>query len=97
MRSVAEEVKELVEAGVRVAIVVGGGNYFRGANAWQGLDRATADYVGMLATVMNALQLQGALEGLGVDTRVQVRGCACHRNCTPFRSAEVGLFLADCD
>ena len=74
MRSVAEEVKELVDAGVKVAIVVGGGNYFRGANAWQGLDRATADYVGMLATVMNALQLQGALEGLGVDTRVQVRG-----------------------
>ena len=72
MRNVAEEVKQLVEAGVRVAIVVGGGNYFRGANAWQGLDRATADYVGMLATVMNALQLQGALEGLGVDTRVQV-------------------------
>jgi len=68
---VAEEVKELVDAGVKVAIVVGGGNYFRGANAWQGLDRATADYVGMLATVMNALQLQGALEGLGVDTRVQ--------------------------
>ncbi len=51
MRMVAEEVKELVQAGVRVAIVVGGGNYFRGANAWQGLDRATADYVGMLATV----------------------------------------------
>jgi uridylate kinase len=72
MRAVAEEVKDLVMAGVRVAIVVGGGNYFRGANAWQGLDRATADYVGMLATVMNALQLQGALEGLGVDARVQV-------------------------
>ena len=71
MRSVAEEVKHLVAAGVRVCIVVGGGNYFRGANAWKGLDRASADYVGMLATVMNALQLQGALEGLGVDTRVQ--------------------------
>ena len=71
MRSVAEEVKQLVTAGVRVCIVVGGGNYFRGANAWKGLDRASADYVGMLATVMNALQLQGALEGLGVDTRVQ--------------------------
>ena len=71
LRSVAEEVKDLVDMGVKVAIVVGGGNYFRGANAWQGLDRATADYVGMLATVMNALQLQGALEGLGVDTRVQ--------------------------
>ena len=73
MRAVAEEVQRLVHHGVRVAIVVGGGNYFRGANAWQGLERATADYVGMLATVMNALQLQGALEGLGVDTRVQVR------------------------
>eukprot|EP00195_Chlamydomonas_chlamydogama_P013053 CAMPEP_0202901652 /NCGR_PEP_ID=MMETSP1392-20130828/14376_1 /ASSEMBLY_ACC=CAM_ASM_000868 /TAXON_ID=225041 /ORGANISM="Chlamydomonas chlamydogama, Strain SAG 11-48b" /LENGTH=354 /DNA_ID=CAMNT_0049588245 /DNA_START=183 /DNA_END=1247 /DNA_ORIENTATION=- len=71
MRSVAEEVSGLVKAGVKVAIVVGGGNYFRGANAWQGLERATADYVGMLATVMNALQLQGALESLGIDTRVQ--------------------------
>lgn len=50
---------------------VGGGNYFRGASAWKGLDRASADYVGMLATVMNALVLQSALEGLGVETRVQ--------------------------
>lgn len=52
-------------------MVVGGGNYVRGANAWEGLDRATADYVGMLATVMNAISLQSALESLGVETRVQ--------------------------
>jgi len=71
LRSVAGEVRALVDVGVRVSIVVGGGNYFRGANAWDGLERASADYVGMLATVMNALQMQGALESIGVDTRVQ--------------------------
>ena len=57
--------------GVQVAIVVGGGNYFRGATAWQGLERSSADYVGMLATCMNALLLQSALEQVGVQTRVQ--------------------------
>ena len=57
--------------GVQVAIVVGGGNYFRGATAWQGLERSSADYVGMLATCMNALMLQSALEQVGVQTRVQ--------------------------
>jgi len=50
---------------------VGGGNYFRGANAWPGLERASADYMGMLATVMNAIPLQASLESLGVETRVQ--------------------------
>ena len=54
----AREVKTAVQQGVEVAIVVGGGNYFRGATAHEGLDRATADYVGMLATCMNALMLQ---------------------------------------
>ena len=74
VHSVAREVKAAVEHGIRVAVVVGGGNYFRGASGASalGLERATADYVGMLATVMNALQLQGALEKLGVETRVQV-------------------------
>ncbi|KAL6765240.1 uridylate kinase [Haematococcus lacustris] len=71
LQSVAEEVAQAVRHGVRIAIVVGGGNYFRGASAWEGLDRASADYVGMLATVMNALCLQSALEKAGVETRVQ--------------------------
>lgn len=72
MNSIAQEVAEVHAAGVKVAVVVGGGNYFRGATgAHKGLERATADYVGMLATVMNSLQLQAALEHLGVETRVQ--------------------------
>ena len=58
LQAVAREVKTAVQQGVEVAIVVGGGNYFRGATAHGGLDRATADYVGMLATCMNALMLQ---------------------------------------
>jgi uridylate kinase len=67
-----EEVAEVVNMGVEVAIVIGGGNIFRGvAGGAVGMDRATADYMGMLATVMNALALQNALERLGVDTRVQ--------------------------
>lgn len=57
--------------GVEVAVVVGGGNFFRGVDRWEGLDRASADYVGMLATVMNAVCLQSALEAEGVPTRVQ--------------------------
>lgn len=69
--SVAEEVSMVHKEGVQVAIVVGGGNYFRGSDAIEGLDRVTADYMGMLATSMNAVCLQSALEGLGVDTRVQ--------------------------
>ncbi|GLC37466.1 hypothetical protein PLESTB_001857300 [Pleodorina starrii] len=68
---VAEEIAEAHGAGLQLAVVVGGGNYFRGATAPKGMDRAQADYVGMLATVMNALLLQGALENMGVDTRVQ--------------------------
>ncbi|HPU00714.1 MAG TPA: UMP kinase [Bacillota bacterium] len=70
--SIAAELKELVAAGVQIAIVVGGGNIWRGASAEQaGMDRATADYMGMLATVINAMALQDALERNGVDTRVQ--------------------------
>ena len=70
--SIAEQVKEVVELKVEVAIVVGGGNIWRGiSGSAQGIDRATADYMGMLATVMNSLALQDKLESLGVPTRVQ--------------------------
>lgn len=70
--SVADQVKEVVQLGVEVAIVVGGGNIWRGiVGSEQGIDRATADYMGMLATVMNALALQDALESMDVPTRVQ--------------------------
>ena len=65
------EMKEAIEAGAGLAVVVGGGNIFRGlAGAAKGMDRATADYMGMLATVMNALALQSGLERLGVQARV---------------------------
>jgi len=70
--SIAEQVKEVVELAVEVAIVVGGGNIWRGlSGSAKGIDRATADYMGMLATVMNSLALQDALEQIGVPTRVQ--------------------------
>jgi uridylate kinase len=70
--AVANDIKEVREAGVDVAIVVGGGNIMRGKAAeGAGMDRATADYMGMLATVINALALQDALEKAGVPTRVQ--------------------------
>ncbi len=69
---VARQVKHVTETGVSIAIVVGGGNIWRGAEAEQlGMDRATADYAGMLATVINALSLQDALEQEGVTTRTQ--------------------------
>ena len=67
----ANEIKDVHEAGVQIAIVVGGGNIFRGvAASTAGMDRAQGDYIGMLATVMNALALQDSLEGKGVFTRV---------------------------
>ncbi|MGM0880846.1 MAG: UMP kinase [Bacillota bacterium] len=70
--SIAEQVKEVIALGVEVAIVVGGGNIWRGiAGTAKGIDRATADYMGMLATVMNSLALQDALEQADVPTRVQ--------------------------
>jgi uridylate kinase len=70
--AVAEKIKEVVKAGVQVAVVIGGGNIFRGVAASKaGFDRATADYMGMLATVMNALALQDAFTQVGVDSRVQ--------------------------
>jgi uridylate kinase len=70
--SIAAEVAEVVASGVQVAIVVGGGNIFRGVQgAASGMERATADYIGMIATVMNAITLQDSLERAGVQTRVQ--------------------------
>jgi uridylate kinase len=72
MKAIAQDVAGVVELGVEVAMVIGGGNIFRGvAGAATGMDRAQADYMGMLATVMNALAMQNALEQLGVQTRVQ--------------------------
>jgi uridylate kinase len=72
VQDVARQIADVVRTGVQVAVVVGGGNYFRGAELQQrGMDRSRADYMGMLATVMNALAMQNALEQLGVPTRVQ--------------------------
>ncbi|HEY1710653.1 MAG TPA: UMP kinase [Rhizomicrobium sp.] len=69
---IAEDIREAVRAGTEICLVIGGGNIFRGlAGAAKGIDRATADYMGMLATVMNALAMQASLERLGVPTRVQ--------------------------
>ncbi|MDD3370627.1 MAG: UMP kinase [Alphaproteobacteria bacterium] len=69
---VATEIKSVIEMGVEVCVVIGGGNIFRGVSgAAHGMDRATADYMGMLATVINALAMQNALEKAGVPTRVQ--------------------------
>jgi uridylate kinase len=70
-RTVAEEVREVHDLGIQIAIVVGGGNIFRGLSKSAGnLDRSSADYIGMLATVMNAVVLQDALEKTGIQTRV---------------------------
>lgn len=72
IKSVAEQVKEVVDLNIEVAVVVGGGNIWRGkVGSEMGMDRATADYMGMLATVMNSLALQDALEKQGVESRVQ--------------------------
>jgi uridylate kinase len=69
---IAQEIKELTVSGVQVALVVGGGNFFRGVDiSSKGMDRTSADYMGMLATVINSLALQEALERIGVITRVQ--------------------------
>jgi uridylate kinase len=71
VQRLSAEIKEVMEAGAQIAIVVGGGNIFRGlAGAAKGMDRATADYMGMLATVMNSLALHNALEQLNVPARV---------------------------
>jgi len=70
--TIANEVKGVVECGTELALVIGGGNIFRGlAASSKGMDRASADYMGMLATMINSLAMQDALEKVGVDTRVQ--------------------------
>jgi uridylate kinase len=73
VRTIARQIKEVVESGCELAVVVGGGNFIRGFQFAQtgGVKRATADYMGMVATVINAMALQDSLESLGVDTRVQ--------------------------
>ncbi len=72
IKSIAEEISDVINLGIELAIIVGGGNFFRGLQASsKGMDRATADYIGMLATVMNALSLQYFLEKMGIHTRVQ--------------------------
>lgn len=70
VNDISDKIKRIYEMGVEVSIVVGGGNFWRGRSG-KGMDRTTADYMGMLATVINALGLQGALESKGIPTRVQ--------------------------
>ena len=84
LRYVADSIKRSIESGVQLATVVGGGNIWRGAQAAAaGMDRTTADYAGMLATVINALALQDALEHIGVDTRMQT-AIPIHNVAEPF-------------
>src|SRR6185437_8556843 len=72
VHSMAEQIREVRELGVQVVVVIGGGNIFRGlTGSERGIERATGDYMGMLATVINSLALQDALEKIGVATRVQ--------------------------
>lgn len=84
INSIALQIKEIVDAGASIAIVIGGGNIFRGiSGSAEGVDRTTADYMGMLATVLNALAFQNALENLGVPSRVQT-AIAMQRVAEPF-------------
>jgi uridylate kinase len=72
LSAIGQDIKEVVELGVEVALTIGGGNIFRGVSgATEGMDRSSADYMGMLATVINSMALQDALEKMGVQTRVQ--------------------------
>lgn len=72
VKAIAQEIAEVAQSQIQIAVVVGGGNIFRGMKAASaGMDRATADYIGMIATVMNAMTLQDCLEQIGVPTRVQ--------------------------
>jgi len=84
VRGIAQQIKEVKELGVEVAIVMGGGNIFRGlSGSVHGIDRTTGDYMGMLATVINGLALQDALEKMGVHTRVQT-AIEMHEVAEPF-------------
>lgn len=81
---IAKEIRSVHELGVQIAIVIGGGNIFRGiAGTAQGMDRATSDYMGMLATVLNSLALQDCLEKLDVYTRV-MSAIEMHELCEPY-------------
>lgn len=71
VESIAAEVKKIYDAGVQIGVVVGGGNFWRGRSSKSSMDRATADYMGMLATVINSLALQDAFEAIDMPTRVQ--------------------------
>ncbi len=72
LATIAQDVKEVVELGIEVALTIGGGYFFRGVSgAIEGMDRSSADYMGMLATVINSMALQDALEKMGVQTRIQ--------------------------
>lgn len=81
-KRIAEEIKEMVDMGIEVGAVVGGGNIWRGRNGEE-MDRTTADYMGMLATCINALALQDSLENIGVNTRVQT-AIEMHEVAEPF-------------
>ena len=70
IKRIAEDIKEVVDLGVQVCVVVGGGNIYRGTDAQFGMERAAGDYIGMLATVINALTLQNITESVGIHTRV---------------------------
>ncbi len=84
VQKIAKEIKAVRDAGVEVCVVIGGGNVFRGMQgAAQGMERTTADYMGMLATVMNALAMQGALESLDVYTRV-ISAIPMDQICEPY-------------
>ncbi|WP_443747496.1 UMP kinase [Asticcacaulis solisilvae] len=84
VQAVAEEIAEVARTGVELCLVIGGGNIFRGlSKAAAGMERSSADYMGMLATVMNALAMQNALEQLGIDTRVQ-SAIQMNAVCEPF-------------
>jgi len=81
---VAQQIKDVHETGIEICLVIGGGNIFRGLQgSAQGMERTTADYMGMLATVMNALAMQGALESLGVFTRV-ISAIPMDQVCEPY-------------
>jgi len=82
IRAVCEQIRDAAEGGIEIAVVVGGGNIWRGRTG-EGMDRATADYMGMLATTINALALQDAIESLGLPVRVQ-SAIAMQEICEPY-------------
>jgi uridylate kinase len=91
---IAEEVKSVHDLGVEICMVIGGGNIFRGLQgSAQGMERTTADYMGMLATVMNALAMQSAMEALGIHTRV-ISAIPMDQVCEPYIRRRVCIFAA---